>query len=202
MKIFVDFESTGINPYQSEALTAFFLREDGEAYEFKSKVRTWSEEAAEIHGITESEMHTYPNKDYAWEQLLEWLPSEFEMIVYANYNTQLGYLLFDVVLFKMELMDYLNIDHECKIPIKLTSFSVHSLAKECARLNLFKPFRNPETNRVSFKQESVYKALFDESYDTHNAKADVAAMVRIYRLLMSLKTTNKSMVEKDQLSLL
>ena len=202
MKIAFDIETTGINPYMCEIITAYFVNLDtGDTYDFNSQVREWSDEAAEIHGIKESEMHKFDEQAYAWEKLINWLPSKFEAIIYANPQTELGYLHFDVAALKMGIMDHLGINHECKLPVKIKSYSVYTLAKQCSQLNLFLPVRDTKTNRQQFSQEKVYAALFRKGYDAHNAKHDVHAMLQIYQELNKL-LENKNISKRDQLSLL
>ena len=202
IKIAFDIETTGINPYMCEIITAYFVNlETGETYDFNSQVLNWSEEAEEIHGISKQEMHKFDEKAYAWEKLLDWLPKKFEAVIYANPQTELGYLHFDVAALKMGIMDHLGINHECKLPCKITSYSIHTLAKQCAQLNLFRPIRDTNTNRQQFSQEKVYAALFNKGYDAHNAKADVHAMLQIYQELNKL-LENKNISKRDQLSLL
>ena len=200
MKIYFDCETTGISVYNSEIITAYFLREDGEFYNFKSQVNNWSHDAEEIHKIPEYEMHTYPCKQYAYENLAKWLCANIEFVVYANPNTKDGFMYFDTALLKMELMNVFNIDHEASLPIKFSTFSVHTLAKECAKLGLFSPIKK-ENNRDSFRQTDVYFALFGEKYNAHDAEADVIAMKRIYDTLLELKLENKSIANRKQMSM-
>jgi hypothetical protein len=203
VKLFFDIEATGRNAYASEIIEMYLLREDGLDYHFKSKVKKWSVEAETIHKIPKAEMLTYPEKNKAWNNLLNWLPSEFELICHANPQSELGYLLYDVVMFKYELLNHLNLYREDEIPLSITSFSTHSLAKECARLGYFTPIRNPETNRASFTQDNVYKALFGELPKvSHRAKDDVLSMKKIYDYLIELKDSGNKLANNLQMSLL
>lgn len=199
-KIFCDFESTGTNPYTAEVITGFFLKEDGDSYDFKSQVISWSDEASQIHKITYEEMLSYPEKKDAMDGLVNWLPGVFEMVVYANPQTKLGYLLYDVVLLKMNLMNYYNVDKESQLPFTILGTSVHTLARACHNLGLFEPIKNESTNRYSFSQQNVYRALFDSYYNAHNAKSDVLAMKRIYDRLNHIKKTG--IADKGQIQLI
>ena len=203
IKIVADFESTGINPLQAEILSGYFINLDtGETYDFRSQVNKWCDDAAEIHGITEAEMHTYPAKDYAYEKLLDWLPSEFEMIVYANANSELGYQLYDVTLLRMNLLDHLNLDRVEHLPIKIHGYSVHSLAKQLDKDGLIDVLRNPKTNRKSFTQLNVFMTVFcGEIYNTHDACDDATALARLYKQLIHIKESGKSVADKQQLDL-
>jgi len=215
IRIFVDFEATDKNPYAAEILTGFFEKESGESYEFNCRVDKWSDEAAKIHGITEFEANFFDTKEDAFGKLLNWLPDEFELICYANPRTQLGYMLYDVALLQLNLMDYLNINKIEHLPVKIKGFSVHSVVKEAHKNGLFDIITNGEayelclltdkkyigTNRVSYRQTIVYYSLFGEYYDSHKAKDDVVAMIRIYKAVNELLDTGISIKQKNQLEL-
>lgn len=201
MKIFFDCETTGKNPYICEPIEIFFLLESGDSYLFQSQVDNWSQSAELIHGITEAETLLYPHKRTAFNDLIEWLPKEFELVCFANPRTELGTMLYDEVVLKMNLMNHLELDNVNHLPFKITSYSVHTLARDCAKKGLFEPYRNPETNRQSFTQENVYRALFDEEYNSHRAESDVNAMKKIYDTLQELRESGISIASKSQLSL-
>lgn len=202
MKIFCDFESTGKNCYTAEIITGFFLKEDGSYYEFNSVVNKWSPEAEAIHGISLAENILMEKQEIAYPKLLEWLPKDFTFICYANPRSELGYLLYDDVLFKMNLLNFLGLDRQEELPLKYNTISVHSMAKEAAKNGLFIPIRNKETNRESFRQIDVYKALFNSTYKAHDAKEDVIAMTRIYKEIIRLEETGIKALQKDQLTFL
>lgn len=203
IKIFADFETTGINPMQDEIITGYFVNNTtGEIFDFKSQVNKWSDEAEKIHKISESEMHTYPTKDYAYQELLKWLPGEFELVCYANQNTMHGFVTFDYAILKMEIMDHLGIYHEHQLPNRFSSYSVHALAKQCAKEGFFTPFRNEKTKRESFKQELVYSTLFGKTYNAHSAQVDTEVMIEIYTELNNRRNRHASLADKNQLSLL
>jgi hypothetical protein len=202
MKIFIDFEATDKNPYTAEIITGFFLKEDGSFYRFESQVDKWSLEAEEIHGISLAENALMPKKEEAFSNLLKWLPGEFTFVCYANPQSELGYLLYDDVLLKMNLLNFLGLDRQEQLPIKYDTISVHTMAKEAAKKELFTPLRNKKTNREIFKQEGVYRALFDSSYKAHDAEEDTVALVKIYKELVRLEETGVKALQKDQLSFL
>ena len=215
IKIFFDIEATDKNPYIAEIIESYFVKEDGEVYEFESQVREWSEEAEKIHGIREDEMHRFPEKAYAWDRLLDWFPDKFEAVVYANPQSEMGFFYYDTVALKMEIMNHLGINHECKLPIKITTTSVHTLAKQCEALGLFTAIKakdafrlgistninHADSNNKSFMQGSVYYALFGKLYRSHRSKTDTIAMIEIYQHLKKL-LENKKIDTTNQLSLL
>jgi DNA polymerase III epsilon subunit-like protein len=203
IKIVADFEANSKNALHAEILSGYFINLDtGETYDFRSQINNWSDEAEEIHGITENEMYTYPAKDYAFDQLLKWLPNEFEMIVYANANSEIGYQLYDVTLLRMNLLDHLNLDRIEHLPVNIHGYSVHTLAKQLDKAELISVNRNPTTNRKSFTQLNVFMSLFcGEVYDAHNAEADTTALCRLYKKLVDIKESGKSVADKQQLDL-
>lgn len=203
MRIWFDIESNSKSAYSAEPIEMYFLREDGVSYHFKSKIDKWSYEAEEIHGISKAEMLMHPDKKDAFGALISWLPDTFELICFANPQTELGFLLYDVVVFKYSIMNHLNLARDIHLPFEITSSSVHSLAKQCAKECLFDPYRKPETNRVSFTQDNVYLALFGQMpFGSHRAKSDVENMKRIYSRLIELKESGKSIANKQQMELI
>ena len=215
--IFTDFESNGMNPMVAEILTGYFESVGGKTYELNSRINSWSDEAEEIHGITEFEANMFDEKCDAYSKVLEWLPPEFVMICYANPKTQLGFMLYDMVIFQMNLMDHLKVDRIEHLPVKITGLSVHTMAKEAYSKGLFQVITNGESfnvglhndakkyqgsKRRSFRQTIVYYSLFGEFYKSHQAKDDVKAMRRIYETLKEMLETGVSIRQKNQLELI
>lgn len=189
MNIFIDCETTGKNPYNDEVITMFLQKEDGTSLMMESQVDNWNDAAASIHGISYPKMLTFQSKNDAWDSVVSFIRplKKINLICYANYQTELGYLLFDVVLFKIGLMNHLGLERENHLPCEITGESVHSLARESHRNGLYEALKNPSTGRYSYKQEAVYAALFNnETYTSHSAFDDVKAMIRIYNHLNNL----------------
>ena len=126
-------------------------------------------------------------------------------------------MLYDVVILQLNLMDHLNLNRMEYLPIKIKGKSVHSMAKEAHRRGLIDLISNGAafdlgvltdakkyqgSNRVSYRQITVHYSLFGEFYDAHDAKADVKAMIRIYKLLDDLLITGKSNRHITQLELI
>lgn len=215
-KLFFDIETTGVNPYVSEIITGSFLLLDNHynylsRYEFRSQVDSWNHDAEKIHKISHSETMTYPAKHTALDGLTRWLSSAglFECYLYANPNTELGYLFFDVATLQMQLMNYLDVNLVEKQPFKPQKInSVYLQAKEM--VDYYQPITYSEafkvgitndekhyvSNRLCYKQAAVYYALFNDLYDMHDANADVDAMLRIHVEFNRLKDNNlKSQLE-------
>ena len=206
--MFADTETTGINPYYSEVIEAYFevhndKKEIIDKFHFKSQVNNWSDDSAQIHGISFVEMMKNPRKEVAWEGLKSWLIGwkDITFICFANVNTRHGNVLFDYTLIFMELMDHMGLDSMNNVPVDIKEkISVHTLAKECARGGYYKPYINPGTNSKSYRQEDVHRALFDMGYKAHNAVSDVHAMIKIYYDLKDRVENN--IIQRDQLSLI
>jgi hypothetical protein len=198
-KLFFDLESNSLNPYSSEIITGSFKLTDDDlnmidGYYFESQVNKWCEDAAAIHKISKSEMLTYPDKKKALDNLCNWLSKldKYEAVVFANPNNELGRIHYDCALMQMELMNHLEVDRLEMQPFKPQNIiSVHTMAKDAEKAGLFRAIKNPDTNRKSFTQVNVYKALFDEVYDAHDAVADVNAMGMIYKELKHRELTGE-----------
>jgi len=200
MKLFCDVETTGINPMSDEVITGYFALYDDndkllDEYELKSQVNTWSIEAEAIHKIREIDMKGFPKKGEAWNRFLAWIPRlNFTLFCYANPNTQLGTITFDKAIIQNEIMLHLEEYKLERIPFTPAVSNVYNLVRSSEKNGKFTAWINPETNRKSFSQPNVYKALFNETYNAHNEKDDVMAMKRIYdRLcyLNDIKSTNQ-----------
>ena len=190
--IFYDSETTGINPYCSEIIEAYFKIDENNDYYLKAKVDKWSIEAEEIHKIPEFKAMQYHDKKTAYRNFLNWLPESFRFITYANMNTELGFINFDVAILENELNLLGCPNYFLKNKYKMKqNISVHTMAKEAVKNGLFKPVkRKSKTGRMipSYKQEDVYYALFGERYNNaHDAKVDVIALERIYKYLIESK---------------
>lgn len=198
LDIYFDCETTGINPYTSEIITAYFMVFDCDkfidSYHLKSQVNFWSDDAEIIHKITHQTMLSYPKKDNAFRGLLQWLPSNFRFITYTNKNTELGVINFDVAILENELNLLGCPNYYLKNKYKMQpAISVHDIARECVRKDLFRPLKR-ESGRANLSQSGVYKALFDDEYDAHNEVADVNALVKIHNRLLQLQNENTTLI--------
>ena len=198
INVFFDCETTGINPYCSEIITAFFYIDDNNFYEYKAKPLLWSHEAELIHGITFNEACTYPEKSIAINKLINWFANthtdSFRFLTYVKKETELGYINFDVAILanELDLNGYPFYYLENKLNMK-QPLSVYDTAKWCAKRGYFTPIRG-KSGRQSFSQVNVHKALFKYDYEAHDAKEDVLALVRIHKELLRLKNENQSSV--------
>lgn len=189
MKVNFDLETTGKDVYNNEVITGYFECENGECYNFASQVNEWSDEAEAIHGITLKDTKYFLPKEEALNGLHTWLsslPLNTEFVMYANERTEYGNMFFDCAILENE---FSNLDLPFRFKNKI---SVHSMAKKAYKKKLFAPMKNPKTNRISFKQENVFKAIFGYGYeDAHDAKVDVKSMIKIYDVLNDALTHNK-----------
>ena len=191
--IYFDCETTGLNPYCSELITAFFYIDDDNTFELKARPLDWSYEAQQIHKISLEDAMNFPEKKHSYRELLKWLPKNFRFITFVNKNTELGIINFDVALLvnELNLLGTPNYWLENTLGMK-QPISVHTIARQLGSKGNFRPYVNPETNRASYSQVNVYKALFGETYNAHDAKEDVMALVRIHKELLRLKDENKT----------
>jgi DNA polymerase III epsilon subunit-like protein len=193
--IALDCETTGINPYYSEVIEAYFYIDDNNAFHLKARPDNWCYEAEQIHKISYAQASTYPDKKTAYRELLQWLPKDFRFISYVNKNTELGTINFDVACIWNELnllgmpQYHLENVYKMKPPI-----SILDLARKAANNGLYQPLKG-KSGRVSYSQENTYKALFNEKYNAHDAKEDVLALVRIHKELVRLNNENQSLLK-------
>ena len=192
INIFFDNEGTDLNPYVTNIIEAYFYVNDDINYYYKAKPDSWNEDAEKVHKISYAQALTYPDKKEALSDLAKWLKQfkSFRFITYANKNTELGVINYDVCALwnEFNLQGYSQYFLENKLGMK-APLSVHDTAKYCAKNGYFTPIRG-KSGRQSFTQENVYFALFGEKYNAHNAKDDVLALVKIYNKLLSYKNEN------------
>jgi len=202
IKIFFDLETTGINPYTCEVIEGNFQEyindKKTREYNFKSRVNYWCSDAAIIHKISKKECMSYPDKKDAYRNLLSWLPKDFTFFTFANKNTELGVINYDVAVLENELNligcgnYFLKNTFNMKAPI-----SVHSLAKEAAKRQCFTPIKKKsQSGRMiqTFTQENVYRAIFGRGYRGHRAKIDVDKLVEIYYELLRLSNETRTFI--------
>jgi len=199
INVYYDAETTGINPYHSEIIEAFFYISKDNFFHLKCRPDIWSYEAEKVHNIPEYVAMTYPKKKDAFRELLKWLPNNFRFITYANKNTELGFLNFDVAILvnELNLLGYKNYYLENVYNMK-PNLSVHTMAREAASRRLFLPIRKKsKTGKMiqSLSQENVYMALFGANYDgAHDAKKDVMALIEIYNKLTMLISSENMLI--------
>jgi len=177
--LFFDLETTSTDIFQAEIIEGFFLDSLGKEYHMKSQVDTWSDEAQKIHKISQAKMQSYPQKAIAHIKAYNWLEKyehDYLWICYSNPKNIYGHINYDRGVL---INSFLEMDIDFTIDKIL---SVYDLAVEASKRSLFAPIKGSK-GRISYSQENVYKALFNESYNAHNAKEDVLAMKRIYETL-------------------
>jgi len=198
MKCLFDIETNSKCIYDAEIIEAYFLLEDGSDYHFKSRVDNWSIEAEMIHKIPYSIASTYPDKKQAYRDLLTWVKSKniTDWICFANTNTEYGFMHFDMAVIKVQL-DQISENHTLFYKYFSDNItSVHTLARQAARENLFQPLKKKSSTGKMIQQlnqMSVYQALFNKKFENdHNCVNDTNAMVKIYNRLIQLFDENKS----------
>lgn len=194
INIFFDNEGTDLNPYTTNIIEAYFYVNDDINYYYKARPDSWNENAEKIHKISYAQALTYPDKKEALADLYNWLKQfkTFRFITYANKNTELGIINYDVCALwnEFNLQGYSQYFLENELGMQ-KPLSVHDTAKYCAQKGYFTPIRG-KSGRQSFSQKNVYKALFRDSYNAHSAKDDVLALVRIYNKLLQLNNESNT----------
>lgn len=201
--IYFDAETTGTNPYTCEIIEANFqLYIDGvkkDEYDLKLQVREWCYEAQKIHKITKKDMLKHDDKVIGFKKFLDWLPADFAFCTYANLNTELGVINFDVACLEneLDLIDYGNYFLKNNFGMK-APFSCHTLARKLGSSLAFTPNKKKsESGRMmpDYTQEGVYKALFGKSFKgSHRAKNDTDALVKIHHRLLELSNETRTLL--------
>ena len=197
MIIFLDSETTNIDLYSAEIIEAYFaVYDDGkiiDEYFLNSKVDNWSDEAQKIHGIDYYKMLSYPDKKQAYNLFLSWAKKYKNPTfgVFANPCTTYGHITYDAAIIKREMFDLYGYNHAIYYKyFNDNHLNVHLLAKKLAKENKFNPIRG-KSGRQSFSQVNVYKVLFQEEYDAHNAFDDTQSMIKIYEELKRLENNEQ-----------
>lgn len=195
--LFMDLETTSTDIFQAEIIEGFFLDNLGKEYHMKSQVNTWNDESQKVHKISQAQMQSYPEKLKAHQDCYEFIKNykDHLWICYANPKTKYGHIYYDKGVLINSLL-------ECDIDFKIDNIlSVYDLVKEAYNLGLFEPIKGNK-GRKSFSQENVYRAMFAEEYDAHNAREDVLAMKRIYDKITHALTYNYPITDRSKLTLI
>jgi len=184
--LYFDCETTSTDIFKAEIIEGFFLDNLGNEYHMKSQVDNWSDEAQKIHKIPQALMQSYPEKHKAHVKAYNWLEKyqeDYTWVCYSNPKTIYGHINYDRGVL---INSFLEMDIDFKID---KIISCYEIAVEAAKRGLYSPIKGKK-GRVSYSQENVYKALFNDTYDAHNAKEDVLAMKRIFEKLTFCLTHN------------
>lgn len=199
--LFTDIESTSLNWHEAEIITARFELYDDNTlineYDFCSQVNKWNADAALIHKITYNQMLAFPSKAQAMNDFLGFIKSlsAFDICLFCNPNQFGEFYHYDLAVIQFELMNFLEVDRIELQPFQPQNIiNVYKLAKEAELNGFFDAIKN-DSGKKSYSQENIYKALFDESYDAHNAFDDVQALKRIYFTIKSFSNKNKKQLE-------
>lgn len=193
INIYLDCETTGINPMYHEIIEAYFYINEDINYHLKARPDNWCEQAEQIHKISYAQASTYSDKKTAYRELLKWLPKDFRFITYVNKNTELGHINFDVAILVNELNILGTPNYYLENTYKMKpAISVLDIARKCANNGLFQPLKGA-SGRVSYSQSNVYKALFNDNYNAHNCVDDVKALVRIHKELVRLSNETRDL---------
>jgi DNA polymerase III epsilon subunit-like protein len=138
MMIIGDLETTGVNVFDAEIVTGYFLSVNPDTFEIlgqfelKCNPFKWSYEAQEIHGITREEAATFRKFSEVYENLINWLITQraSEFWCHAKVKMYGKLTFFDHAVLRLRMMEmgdfpYFEIE-------KLKPYSTHSLASVLA----------------------------------------------------------------------
>jgi len=180
-KLYLDVETTGL---ESEVcgLTqlACIIEIDGKEMESANfdirpfKGADITKKALEVTGKTFDEVQAYPEEDKVFGQFIEMLKRYIDPMVYGDDFTLVAYNAefdqnFMMALFERQGKKYGNYINYRKVdPLALLRI-LHSEGM---------------ANLPSYTLSNVYKALFDEEFNAHDADADIKATVRVHKYLL------------------
>jgi len=180
--IVLDLETTGVNVFDAEIITGFFIHADESfniksTHEIKCNPLKWSDDAEKVHGITRQEASTFKKFSDVYQGLIDWIDScqPKQMWMHCN-STMFGRLAyFDHAVLRMNMMNMGDVPY-FKIS-NITPFSTHSLCK----------IVQGSFNFESFRLDSICKEL-GVQLNHHDAKSDAMACLEIIKQLLPLTT--------------
>jgi DNA polymerase III epsilon subunit-like protein len=180
--IVLDLETTGINVFDAEIITGFFIHADESfniksTYEIKCNPINWSDEAEKIHGITRQEAAAFNKFSEVYRGLIDWIDlcQPKQMWMHCNSKTFGKLAYFDHAVLRMNMM---NVDDVSYFKIcNITPFSTHSLCK----------IVQGSFNFESFRLDSICKEL-GIKLKHHDAESDTFACLEIIKQLLPLTT--------------
>jgi DNA polymerase III epsilon subunit-like protein len=179
--IIADLETTGVNVFDAEIITGYFLSVDpvtfdilGE-FELKCNPFKWSYEAQEIHGITMEEAATYKPFREVYSNLINWLICQDSQEFWCHTKVKMyGKLtFFDHAVLRLRMMEMG--DHPYFEIEKLKPFSTHSLASVLASDYGFEKFS------LDYLCQRLGITL-----KHHDAKSDTLACYEIIKKLLPM----------------
>lgn len=180
--IVLDLETTGVNVFDAEIITGFFIHADESfniksTYEIKCNPSKWSEEAEKVHGITHQEASTFKKFSEVYQGLIDWIdacqPKQMWMHCNSMMFGKLAY--FDHAVLRLNMMNMGDVPY-FKIS-NITPFSTHSLCK----------IVQGSFNFESLRLNSICKEL-GIKLNHHDAKSDALACLEIIKQLLPLTT--------------
>jgi len=181
LELFVDVESTSLDPIKG-GLTelAYIIRVDGkEVLSGFELVKPYDgadiqKRALEVTGKTYDEIMGYPDESEVFDRFITVLKEFIDPMVYGSDFTLIGYnaLTFD----QLFLQEWFKRNSK-----KYSNYINYRVVDPLAFLRILDA--QGLTNLPSYKLSEVYKAIFNKSHDSHNAKADIRATVEVYDYL-------------------
>lgn len=180
--IVLDLETTGVNMFDAEIITGFFIHADESfniksTYEIKCNPSKWSDEAEKVHGITRQEASTFKKFNEAYQGLIDWIdscqPKQMWMHCNALMFGKLAY--YDHAVLRMNMMNVGDVPYFKISNVK--PYSTHTLCK----------ILQGSFNFESLRLDSICKEL-GVQLNHHDAKSDAMACLEIIKQLLPLTT--------------
>lgn len=199
--IFADIETTGIDPYLDEIITAYFVITDCDLnirnkYGIKIKPTKWSEDAERINGISKETASNFGSIQDGIREIEQKTPRDDKnvFICHANTSSNRGFVTFDYAFLKYlffsqdKYFDFLKLFPKC--------ISTIEIAKQKEIEGKFNaPTKLIEVNRKGTLKQQSRKTYalkppcehFGVTLDNHHdAKSDTIACFELYKKLVAL----------------
>ena len=186
---FFDLETTDKEPTANQILTCYFRTLSLPEYKLvdecylEFKPVKYRVESFAIHGISEKEAKTFPDRWESFEKLLKYMAKHKDSLFccHANHLSFGSYGYFDEqvirgLCFEKSFETYLWFQKQ-----KFQIISTHTIAKNTMS------FEN-------YRQETIANGM-GIKYKAHKAKSDVMAMVEIFKKLVNKNTTKKQLIK-------
>lgn len=176
-----DLETTGVNVFDAEIVTGYFLSVNPVTFEIISEFELkcnpfkWSYEAQEVHGITREEAATYKPFREVYSNLINWLVCQDSQEFWCHAKVKMyGKLtFFDHAVLRLRMMEMG--DHPYFEIEKLKPYSTHSLASVLAADYGFEKFS------LDYLCQRLGITL-----KHHDAKSDTLACYEIIKKLLPM----------------
>jgi DNA polymerase III epsilon subunit-like protein len=190
MKIaFLDFETTGLEPFRHQIITACVITDKEYNLTFKPTYKTYG--GQEIHGISLSEANNFDDRVDSVYKLLD-IIKDHHLCCYANHKNMKSTYQYDIAMLKAELV---SIDYEtylefCRDFSTSKMIDLYAMVKEAYKQKYLTGLKftasKTKTGKLrkipKFSLDSVAQAIGEE-FNHHDASSDTRVTKKIFEYL-------------------